>query len=71
VVSIVWFGPSLPAHAGIVDVASVIDGNTLEIHGQRIRLHDIDAPEGSQTCLEDSAASGAAVSEPPWHCRTS
>jgi endonuclease YncB( thermonuclease family) len=23
-----------------------------EIHGQRIRLHGIDAPEGGQTCLD-------------------
>jgi endonuclease YncB( thermonuclease family) len=33
--------------------ASVIDANTLEIHGQRIRLHGIDASESSQTCLDD------------------
>lgn len=30
--------------------ASVIDGDTLEIHGRRVRLHGIDAPESDQTC---------------------
>lgn len=30
--------------------ASVIDGDTLEIHGKRIRLWGIDAPESSQLC---------------------
>lgn len=35
--------------------ASVIDGDTLEIHGVRIRLWGIDAPESSQLCRgEDS-----------------
>src|SRR5258707_11970865 len=34
---------------------SVIDGDTLEIHGTRIRLWGIDAPESSQLCRgEDS-----------------
>jgi endonuclease YncB( thermonuclease family) len=35
--------------------ASIIDGDTLEIHGRRIRLWGIDAPESSQLCRgEDS-----------------
>ena len=34
----------------LVGTASVIDGDTLEIHGQRIRLLGIDAIEGRQTC---------------------
>jgi endonuclease YncB( thermonuclease family) len=35
--------------------ASVIDGDTLDIHGTRIRLWGLDAPESSQLCRgEDS-----------------
>jgi endonuclease YncB( thermonuclease family) len=34
----------------VAGTASVIDGDTIEIHGERIRLDGIDAPEGRQTC---------------------
>ncbi|WP_245334862.1 thermonuclease family protein [Bradyrhizobium mercantei] len=38
-----------------VGQASVIDGDTLEVHGTRVRLWGIDAPESSQLCRgEDS-----------------
>jgi endonuclease YncB( thermonuclease family) len=33
-----------------VGTAIVIDGDTLELHGERIRLDAIDAPEGGQRC---------------------
>jgi endonuclease YncB( thermonuclease family) len=53
--------PGLPAaatdavrpDAEIIGVASVIDGDTLEIHDRRIRLDGIDAPESAQLCLRD------------------
>jgi endonuclease YncB( thermonuclease family) len=49
-------GPaSTAAIDGLAGQASVIDGDTLEIHGIRIRLWGIDAPESGQLCRgEDS-----------------
>ncbi len=40
--------------------ASVIDGDTLEIRGVRIRLHGIDAPESRQSCVDPRGR--------PWRC---
>jgi len=36
----------------IQGTASVIDGDTIELPGERIRLDAIDAPESSQLCLD-------------------
>ena len=36
--------------AEFVGIASVIDGDTIEIHGARIRIFGIDAPESAQLC---------------------
>lgn len=38
----------------LIGVPSVIDGDTIEIHGTRIRLSGIDAPESAQMCLDGS-----------------
>ena len=40
----------------IMGTASVIDGDTIDIHGARIRLDAIDAPESSQLCLNADGA---------------
>lgn len=42
---------SSPAHADVSGRASVIDGDTIEVSGHRIRLQGIDAPESAQTCV--------------------
>jgi endonuclease YncB( thermonuclease family) len=39
----------------LVGQASIIDGDTLEIHGTRIRLWGIDAPESNQLCRGDDS----------------
>src|SRR5690606_34868670 len=40
----------------LVGRASVIDADTLEVHGQRIRFNGIDAPESGQRCLDAKGA---------------
>jgi endonuclease YncB( thermonuclease family) len=39
----------------IIGRASVVDGDTLDIHGARVRLWGIDAPEADQLCRGDDS----------------
>lgn len=41
----------------LVGRASVVDGDTIEIAGERIRINGIDAPESSQLCQDDQGRS--------------
>jgi len=43
----------------VVGRASVIDGDTLDIRGKRIRIFGVDAPESAQPCL---------IQGKPWCC---
>lgn len=58
--------PRAPAASGaasaddLVGVATVIDGDTLEIRSLRIRLHGIDAPESNQSCTRPDGSQ--------WRC---
>lgn len=48
-----------PAPPTVMGRASVIDGDTLEIHGGRIRLWGVDAPEARQPCDDADGAAYA------------
>ena len=53
--ALILAGTPAAAVDSLTGQASIIDGDTLEIHGTRIRLWGMDAPESSQLCRgEDS-----------------
>ncbi len=51
------------AFADVTGPARVIDGDMIEVAGERIRLHGIDAPESGQSCRRRAGADGAAGSD--------
>lgn len=52
--------PTEPGGASITGSVRVVDGDTIDVDGRRVRLEGIDAPEASQDC---QSATGE-----PWPC---
>ena len=52
ILALVILAGASAAHADVTGKPRVIDGDTIEIAGERIRLHGIDAPEAKQTCTD-------------------
>ena len=54
----------------IVGRASVIDGDTVDIRGTRIRFNGIDAPESRQNCRDQVGSQYACAGKRPLRYRT-
>lgn len=62
-------GPELSGPA-IEGAARVIDGDTIDVAGRRIRLEGIDAPEAGQTCRSSDGADWACGQAASEHLRS-
>ena len=60
VAALVLWLPACAADRELIGTASVVDGDTLEIRGQRIRLYGVDAPESRQQCQRSDGSA--------WRC---
>lgn len=59
-VLLIWLGLAAGAMADVTGRIAVVDGDTLRVGGERVRLHGIDAPEMDQTCTRPSGET--------WRC---
>ncbi|WP_024513454.1 thermonuclease family protein [Bradyrhizobium sp. ARR65] len=56
IIALLLIALTVPALAAdLIGRASIIDGDTVEIHSTRIRLWGIDAPESAQVCRNDDS----------------
>jgi endonuclease YncB( thermonuclease family) len=55
IIALAIFLPCLAPAETVTGTARIVDGDTIEIKGQKIRLWGIDAPEPAQRCTEGGA----------------
>lgn len=64
--ALILFVTSWPSEGGVEGKARVVDGDTLEVAGERVRLHGVDAPELDQPCERNGASYPCGVAAARW-----